>query len=58
MQYPVTIEHTKEDNFVVSFTDIPNASTQGKTYEEAMENAKDCLHTALEFYYEKWEPFL
>lgn len=38
------------DGFTVTFPDVPQAITCGTTREEAIENAKDCLLTALEFY--------
>ncbi|MGD0959213.1 MAG: type II toxin-antitoxin system HicB family antitoxin [Methylomonas sp.] len=51
MRYPVNIEPAGT-NFFVSFPDIPEALTQGETYEEALVMAKDALETALEFYFE------
>lgn len=41
-----------EDGFVVTFRDIPEAITQGDTYEEAVEMAEDALLTAMDFYFE------
>ena len=38
--------------YVVSFRDIPEALTQGGTYEEAKKSAKNALITAIEFYFE------
>ncbi len=44
--YPATIE--EEDGFfTVSFRDLPHALTDGATYEEALEEAVDCLGEAL-----------
>lgn len=44
--YPATI--TKEGGFfTVSFRDVPHALTDGETYEEALEEAVDCLGEAL-----------
>lgn len=42
-----------EDGYLVTFRDVPEALTQGDTYEEAVEMAQDALKTALEFYTEK-----
>jgi antitoxin HicB len=48
--YPYKL--TRQDNgwWLVRFPDIPEALTEGETKEEAFENAKDCLITALEGY--------
>ena len=51
MRYPVIIE-PEGSSFFVSFPDIPEALTQGETFEEALAMAKDALETALEFYFE------
>lgn len=48
MKYPVIID----ENFVVSFPDIPEALTQGSDLADALEMGKDALETALEFYFE------
>jgi antitoxin HicB len=50
MRYPVNIEPVDEGVFFVSFPDVPEALTQGGTYEEALAMAVDALATALEFY--------
>ena len=53
MKFPVTLTPDKEDGgYVVTFTDIPEAITQGNTVEEALAMAQDALETALEFYFE------
>jgi antitoxin HicB len=51
MQYPVNL---KPDGkfLLVTFPDIPEAITQGRDENEAMEAARDALETALEFYFE------
>lgn len=51
MRYPVIIEPAGS-GFFVSFPDIPEALTQGETFEEALAMGKDALETALEFYFE------
>jgi len=44
--YPAKIE--EEDGFfTITFRDIPFALTDGKTYEEALQEAVDCLGEAL-----------
>ena len=45
--YPVKIEQDEEDFFLVTFRDIPFATTEGKTLDEALDNAADCLSEAL-----------
>ena len=51
--YPVTLTADKKDGgFVVTFTDIPEAITQGETEDEALIAAKDALESALDFYFE------
>ena len=51
--YPVTLTPDKTDGgFVVTFSDIPEAITQGDTEAEALAAAKDALETALGFYFE------
>jgi antitoxin HicB len=53
MKFPVTLTPDETDGgFVITFTDIPEAITQGDTEEEALAMAKDALETALEFYFE------
>ena len=53
MKFPVTLTADKDDGgFVVTFKDIPEAITQGETFEGALVMAKDALETALEFYFE------
>ncbi len=38
--------------YVVSFRDIPEALTEGRTKAEALEMASDALATAMDFYFE------
>ncbi|MCK5539516.1 MAG: type II toxin-antitoxin system HicB family antitoxin [Deltaproteobacteria bacterium] len=45
--YPATIEQDDEGSFLVTFRDIDFAVTEGKTIDEALENAADCLCEAL-----------
>ena len=49
--YPVTLT-PDNGGFVVTFTDIPEAITQGETEDEALAAAKDALESAIDFYLE------
>jgi antitoxin HicB len=51
MRYPIDV---KPDGkfFLVTFPDIPEAITQGKSLKEAREVATSALETALDFYFE------
>ncbi|WP_324251287.1 type II toxin-antitoxin system HicB family antitoxin [Burkholderia sp. B21-005] len=55
LRYPALIE-PDEDGFMVSFRDIPEALTGGKTVEEAREMAADALLTSMDFYFEDRRP--
>ncbi|HGF9411337.1 TPA: type II toxin-antitoxin system HicB family antitoxin [Acinetobacter baumannii] len=53
MQYPATFTlNPKTGCYFVEFRDIPEALTQGYSIEEATEEAKDALITAMDFYFE------
>lgn len=52
MNYPATIKPVST-GFFVSFPDVPEALTEGKTYDEALAMAADALIVALSFYTEK-----
>jgi len=55
MIYPA--QFTQDDGgFVVTFRDIPEAITQGDTWDEAVAMAEDALATAMEFYFEDRRP--
>jgi predicted RNase H-like HicB family nuclease len=56
VRYPVTIEPDGQF-LLVKFLDVPEATTQGNTFDEALEMAKDALESSLEFYREKGQPF-
>lgn len=51
MRYPI---HVKRDGrfFLVTFPDIPEAITQGRSMKEALTAAQNALESALEFYFE------
>ncbi len=51
--YPVTLTADESDGgFVVTFSDMPEAITQGETEAEALKAASDALESALDFYFE------
>lgn len=51
LNYPARLEKDGA-GYIVSFRDIPEALTSGKTKKEALEMADDALATAMEFYFE------
>jgi antitoxin HicB len=52
MQYPIKI--TKDGKFyLVTFPDIPEAITQGRSLTEARAAARSALETALDFYFDE-----
>lgn len=55
MNYPATFIQ-EDGGYTVTFRDIPEAITQGDSYEEAVEMAEDALATAMEFYFEDNRP--
>lgn len=55
MEYIVKIEQD-EDGFLATFPDVPEAITAGDTREEALEEAKDALLSALEGYMKLKKP--
>jgi antitoxin HicB len=48
--YPYKLEHQENGWWLVRFPQVPEALTEGETKEEAFENAKDAIVTALEGY--------
>jgi antitoxin HicB len=48
--YPYKLEQQENGWWLVRFPNVPEALTEGETKAEAIENAKDCLVTALEGY--------
>lgn len=52
MRYPIRMRRDGKF-FMVTFPDIPEAITQGKTEEHALHAAKDALETALDFYFDE-----
>jgi len=49
--YPVKLSKVGA-GYVVTFRDIPEALTEGRTKAEALEMAADALATAMDFYFE------
>ena len=47
LAYPVSLERQEDGSILVSFPDIPEALTEGKTEQEALAEAEDCLVAAL-----------
>lgn len=45
--YPAKIETDEDGFFLVTFRDLPFAATDGKTHQEALEAATDCLEEAI-----------
>ena len=44
LHYSIVIHWSSEDNlFIATLPDFPNCSTHGKTYEEALQTAKEVL---------------
>ena len=54
--YPVILEAQPEGGFVVTFTDVPEAITQGEDEDEALLYAVDALESALSFYVDDRKP--
>jgi antitoxin HicB len=53
MRYPARFEAAAEGGYVVTFRDVPEAITQGDTYEEAVSMAEDVLKSAMDFYFDE-----
>ena len=54
--YPYELLPQPEGGFTVTFSDVPEAITQGDSEGEAAAMAEDALVTALSFYTDKAEP--
>ncbi len=48
--YPADIEQQKDGMFLVRFTDVPEALTEGQTRDDALHEARDALTAALSGY--------
>lgn len=51
LTYPATITPDGK-GYLVQFPDVPEALTQGRTREQALDLAADALRTAMDFYFE------
>lgn len=47
LEYPVEVTEDAEGFFLVRFPDLKGTATDGRTREEALTEAVDCLHAAL-----------
>jgi antitoxin HicB len=57
LHYSIIIHWSPEDNlFIASLPEFPNCSTHGKTYEEALQNAKEVLELLVETCKELGDP--
>ncbi len=45
--YPAVVKRDAGDRFLVTFPDVPRAATDGRTLEEALAEAADCLDEAV-----------
>lgn len=50
MAYPVNLKRQKDGHILVTFPDIPEALTEGRTVPEALREARDALLAALSGY--------
>jgi antitoxin HicB len=48
LAYPALFEPQPEGGFTVTFLDFPEAITEGDTFEQAYNNAAECLNLVLE----------
>ncbi|GAB6042381.1 type II toxin-antitoxin system HicB family antitoxin [Endothiovibrio diazotrophicus] len=49
LAYPASIEEDEGGFFLATFPDLPGAATDGRTREEALEDARDCLEEAIAY---------
>jgi antitoxin HicB len=54
--YPASLNPEPEGGFTVTFRDVPEAITEGDTWEEALLRAEDALESALAMYVAAKEP--
>ena len=52
LKFPAFFEQDENKSYTVTFRDIPEAITEGKTLNEARKAAQDALITAMDFYFE------
>ena len=56
MKFPVKLSKEPEGGYTVTFPDIPEAITCGKSIEDALYHAKDALESAMDFYFDDRRP--
>ena len=56
MKFPVKLSKEPEGGYTVTFPDIPEAITCGKSVEDALYHAKDALESAMDFYLDDKRP--
>jgi antitoxin HicB len=56
LSYPVTLTPDTNGTLLVTFPDIPEATSVGDDEDEALLNALDALETALEIYFDERRP--
>jgi predicted RNase H-like HicB family nuclease len=54
--YSIVLEPAEEGGFVVTVPALPEAGTQGDTYEEAMANAREAIELVIEDRLSRGEP--
>lgn len=55
MEYTVVIRKTPDGMYIASCPVVPEAHTQGETYEECLANIKEAIELSLEFRKERGE---
>ena len=55
MEYTVLIRKTSDGMYIASCPVIPEAHTQGETYEECLANIKEAIEVSLEYRKERGE---
>jgi antitoxin HicB len=53
LSYPVKLELDTNDTYLVTFPDIPEATSVGDDEDEALLNALDALESAIEIYFDE-----
>jgi antitoxin HicB len=56
VKFPVKLSKEPEGGYTVTFPDIPEAITCGKSIEDALYHAKDALESAMDFYFDDRRP--
>jgi predicted RNase H-like HicB family nuclease len=53
LNFPILIQEDQDGGYFATFPDVPGCVTQGETYEETLEHAKEALALCLEVAGEK-----